>query len=52
MPGGRKILEQMRSDEIRHGRNAQKAGGKPLPQFARAAMRLVSKVMTTTARYI
>ncbi len=48
----RKILEQMQEDERRHGRNAEKAGGEPLPQAARSAMRLVSKVMTTTARYI
>ncbi len=48
----RKILERMREDEIRHGRNAEAAGGEPLPQSARSAMRLVSKVMTTTARYL
>ncbi len=48
----RKILEQMREDEIRHGRDAEQAGGEPLPEVARSAMRLVSKVMTTTARYI
>ena len=48
----RKILERMREDEMRHGRNAEEAGGEPLPEPARSAMRLVSKVMTTTARYI
>ena len=48
----RKILERMREDEIRHGRNAEKAGGEPLPESARSAMRLASKVMTTTARYL
>ena len=48
----RKILERMREDEIRHGRKAQEAGGEPLPEAARAAMRLVSKAMTTTARYV
>lgn len=48
----RRILEQMREDEARHGRNAEKAGGEPLPEAARSAMRLASKVMTTTARYI
>ena len=48
----RKILEQMRADEIRHGRDAERAGGEPLPEVARSAMRLVSKVMTTTARYV
>lgn len=48
----RRILERMRADEIRHGRNAEEAGGEPLPEAARSAMRLVSRVMTTTARYI
>ena len=48
----RRILEQMRADEARHGQNAQDAGGEPLPEAARSAMRLVSSIMTTTARYI
>ena len=48
----RRILEQMRADEARHGQNAQDAGGEPLPEAARSGMRLVSRVMTTTARYI
>ncbi|MCY3814690.1 MAG: 2-polyprenyl-3-methyl-6-methoxy-1,4-benzoquinone monooxygenase [Gammaproteobacteria bacterium] len=48
----RRILEQMRADEARHGRDAEEAGGEPLPEVARSAMRLVSSVMTTTARYI
>ncbi|MCY3604942.1 MAG: 2-polyprenyl-3-methyl-6-methoxy-1,4-benzoquinone monooxygenase [Gammaproteobacteria bacterium] len=48
----RRILEQMRADEVRHGRDAEEAGGEPLPEVARSAMRLVSSVMTTTARYI
>ena len=48
----RKILERMREDEIRHGRNAEKAGGEPLPEAARSAMRLASKCMTTTARHV
>ncbi|MCY4477201.1 MAG: 2-polyprenyl-3-methyl-6-methoxy-1,4-benzoquinone monooxygenase [Gammaproteobacteria bacterium] len=48
----RKILEQMRADEVRHGQDAQDAGGEPLPEAARSAMRLVSGIMTTTARYI
>ena len=48
----RRILEQMRADEVRHGQNAQDAGGEPLPEAARSAMRLVSSIMTTTARYI
>ncbi len=48
----RRILEQMRADEARHRQNAQDAGGEPLPEAARSAMRLVSRVMTTTARYI
>ncbi len=48
----RKILERMLEDEIRHGRSAEKAGGSPLPEPARVAMRFASKVMTSTARYL
>jgi ubiquinone biosynthesis monooxygenase Coq7 len=45
----RAILEQMREDEIRHGRDARERGGVELPRPIKAAMRLVSRVMTTTA---
>jgi len=43
------ILEQMRVDEIRHGQEARAAGGVTLPLPVRLAMRVMSKVMTTTA---
>jgi len=45
----RAILEQMKTDEIEHGRTALEAGGAELPGPIRALMRLTSKVMTRTA---
>jgi len=45
----RRIIEQMRDDEIRHGRKARELGGKPLPEAARSAMRALSKVMTAVS---
>jgi len=48
----RDIVEQMRLDEAGHQRQAEQAGGRPLPGPARAAMRGMSKVMTTTAHWI
>lgn len=48
----RAILEQMKSDEIRHGDKASRAGGTPLPLPVRALMQLTSKVMTETAYWI
>lgn len=43
------ILQQMKDDEIRHADNALEAGGKELPETIKQGMKLVSKVMTTTA---
>jgi ubiquinone biosynthesis monooxygenase Coq7 len=43
------VLEQMRRDEIRHGEDARRAGGRELPAPVRGLMRLASRVMTTTA---
>jgi ubiquinone biosynthesis monooxygenase Coq7 len=48
----RAIVEQMRVDEVEHGKAAMDAGGVELPFPARALMRAVSKVMTRTAYYI
>ena len=48
----RAIVEQMRVDEVEHGKAAMDAGGIELPFPARALMRAVSKVMTRTAYYI
>jgi ubiquinone biosynthesis monooxygenase Coq7 len=45
----RAILEQMREDEIRHGRSGEALGAPELPMPVRAAMRVFSKVMTRSA---
>ncbi len=45
----RRIVEQMRDDEIQHRTTAENHGASPLPSPIRFAMRLMSKVMTTTA---
>ena len=45
----RAIVDQMREDEIRHGRHAQAAGAAPLPAPVQGIMRLAAKVMTSTA---
>lgn len=47
------ILQQMKADEMRHGNIAQQAGGAKLPfPIRKLAMPLMSKVMTSTAKYI
>jgi ubiquinone biosynthesis monooxygenase Coq7 len=43
----RAIIEQMRSDEIKHGNHATELGGANLPGPVKKAMRAASKVMTT-----
>jgi len=48
----RAIVDQMREDEIRHGRQAQAAGAAPLPAPVQGIMRLAAKVMTSTAHRI
>ena len=48
----RAVVEQMRDDESRHGTSAMQHGGAELPEPAKAAMRLSSKVMTETAFWI
>lgn len=45
----RRIVEQMRTDEIEHRTTAENHGAVPLPAPVKLAMRLMSKVMTTTA---
>jgi ubiquinone biosynthesis monooxygenase Coq7 len=45
----RAVIEQMRRDEVRHGEDAQRAGGRELPAPVRGLMRLAAKVMTCTA---
>jgi ubiquinone biosynthesis monooxygenase Coq7 len=48
----RAILEQMRADEITHGRLAREQGGAELPRPMREIMRATARVMTTTSRWI
>jgi ubiquinone biosynthesis monooxygenase Coq7 len=45
----RKIVEQMKSDEINHRLTAERAGAAQLPGAVRVAMKLMSKLMTATA---
>lgn len=45
----RRIVEQMRDDEIEHRTTAETHGAIPLPAPVKLAMRFMSKVMTTTA---
>lgn len=45
----RAVVEQMSSDEERHGRSALLAGGAALPRVARSLMKLTAKIMTRTA---
>jgi ubiquinone biosynthesis monooxygenase Coq7 len=48
----RKIIEQMKADEVQHGQMAQAAGGTALPSPVPQLMRLTSQVMTRTAYYL
>ncbi|MCY0388956.1 2-polyprenyl-3-methyl-6-methoxy-1,4-benzoquinone monooxygenase [Robbsia sp. Bb-Pol-6] len=48
----RAVVEQMRTDEMKHARSAMEAGGVELPFPLTAAMRAMSKVMTRTAYYL
>lgn len=48
----RKILEQMREDESRHGTVAMEAGGAELPEPVKDMMRIASRIMTTTSYWI
>jgi 3-demethoxyubiquinol 3-hydroxylase len=48
----RAIVERMKEDEARHATTAIEHGGSELPEPARLAMRLSSKVMTETAYWI
>jgi len=44
----RAILTEMRSDEIRHGEDAARAGGMEFPAAVKGAMGLASRIMTET----
>ncbi len=48
----RAILLAMRDDEIAHGARAVAAGGQKMPRPVQWSMRLVSRLMTGTARYL
>jgi len=45
----REIVTQMRDDEIRHRKAAQRAGGVPLPQPIPSFMKIMSKLMTKSS---
>lgn len=48
----RRILEQMKIDEIRHAQIAKASGGADLPAPIQAAMKLTSRIMTKTAYWV
>jgi ubiquinone biosynthesis monooxygenase Coq7 len=48
----RAVLEQMKTDEARHATSALEQGAAVLPEPARVAMRLASRVMTRTAFWL
>lgn len=48
----RRILEQMRDDELHHATQAIEAGAHRLPEPVKLAMQLTSKIMTRTAYWI
>ncbi len=48
----RAIVEQMKLDEVGHGRSALAAGGTPLPEPVPSLMRLGARIMTGTAYWI
>ena len=48
----RAILAQMRLDEEKHATTAMALGGIPFPRPVRKAMAMLSKIMTTTSRFI
>ena len=48
----RAIVETMRDDEARHRDAANAAGGATLPRPARGLMRLVSRIMTSSAYHL
>jgi len=45
----RAIVTQMREDEIAHGQMARDEGGIDLPKPVKSAMKMMAKVMTSTA---
>ena len=48
----RRIIEQMKLDEVGHAEMADRSGAKPLPETVKKLMKLCAKVMTGTAYWI
>jgi ubiquinone biosynthesis monooxygenase Coq7 len=48
----RKILLKMKEDELRHATSAMTSGGVTLPFVIRTLMKIASKIMTMTSRFI
>jgi len=48
----RAVVEQMKSDEIRHADTAIRLGARDLPGPAKLMMKAMSKLMTSTAYYV
>ena len=48
----RRILEQMREDEVKHGRDARHRGGATLPRPVQSLMQSTARVMTTLSYWI
>lgn len=46
------VIDQMKADEISHAQTALSLGATELPPLAKGAMKVASKVMTTTAYWI
>lgn len=46
------VLKTMQADEVRHGRAATQAGGRPLPRPVQRVMGWISRIMTGTAYWI
>jgi len=48
----RKVLEQMREDELKHAKTAEDSGADPITEPGKGLMRLMSKVMTSSSYWI
>jgi len=48
----RAVVEQMRTDEVRHADEALQAGAAPVPEPARWLMRGAARLMTATAHHV
>ena len=48
----RRILEQMREEEVEHGRDAVRRGGAPLPKPLQSLMQSTARVMTSLSYWL